>query len=540
MSIHGSTGRSRVLARVPPGAPASIANEGIRFESRGTVLVIGPAQYVTSAAARLTASLRVLACATSGEIPQTDLRANPALMSCRIAAVKGYLGRFTATAHGKDGVVEMGPFSPNRDGFFDLVLDLSSPPLLAMAVKPLGYYASGTDSLAIDAAIAELTTFTGSFCKPRFYNFNTELCTHSVQGIAGCTRCLKVCPTGAISSSGETILIDSNLCQGCATCMLACPTGAITYAAPSFNDMHKRLATSLGDVAGPGRNSLQLLIHEDTDQSMDEYLDSIDKPLVRFALPAIAAAGLDIWLAALVQGAAQVVVKLPYDLPESTRGELQAQVGMAQALLAAIGDLAERIIIMEGTQPIAPVTMRDGIAAHSLPVMSGGVTKRNVLTAALDRLQTSSGAAGSAMPASVDLPDNAPFGTVEVNPRSCTLCMACAYLCPTGALVSEKIGPRLNFIESRCVQCRLCEHACPERSITLRQRLLLDADARQTARSLNKDLQHRCPKCSAPFIGRALLNKSRKIMRDQGLLNDEELDRLRLCPSCRAQNVSNF
>jgi Fe-S-cluster-containing hydrogenase component 2 len=540
MSIHGGSGISRALARVPQGAQASIANEGIRFESRGTVLVIGPAQYVTSAAARLAASLRVLACATSGEIAQTDLRANPALMSCRIAAVTGYLGRFTATAHGMDGMVDMGPFSPNRDGFFDLVLDLSSPPLLAMAVKPLGYYAPGTDSLAIDAAIAELATFTGSFLKPRFYHFNMELCAHSAQGVAGCTRCLNVCPTGAISSSGDAILIDSNLCQGCATCMLACPTGAITYAAPSFNDIHKRLATSLGDLAGPGRDSLQLLIHEDTDRSVDDHLDSIDKPLVRFALPAIAAAGLDVWLTALVQGATQVIIKLPADLPESTRGELKAQVGVAQALLAAIGDLAERIIVIEGTQPIAPVTVRDGMAAQSLPAMSGGTTKRNVLTAALDRLQTSSGAAGSAMPASVDLPGNAPFGAVEVNRHSCTLCMACAYLCPTGALVSEKIELRLNFIESRCVQCRLCEHACPERSITLRQRLLLDADARQTARTLNKGLPHRCPKCAAPFIGRALLNKTLTIMRDQELLNDEELNQLRLCPSCRAQNVSNF
>ncbi len=540
MNIHGTSGTSRVLARIPQGAPAGIADEDIRFESRGTVLIIGPAQYVTAAAARLATSLRVLACATSGEIPPTDLHANPALMSCRIAAVKGHLGRFSATAHGKDGMVDMGRFSPNRDGFFDLVLDLSSPPLLAMTVKPLGYYAPGTDTFAIDAAIAELATFTGSFSKPRFYHFNMELCAHGAQSKVGCTRCLNVCPAGAIGSSGDAISIDSNLCQGCATCMLACPTGAITYAAPSFVDMHRRLAGILGEMATPGHESLQLLIHEDTDRSVDEYLDSIDKPSVRFALPTIAAAGMDIWLAALAQGATQVVIRLPAGLPESTRKELKAQVGVAQALLAAIGDLAERIIVMEGTQPVASVPMRDGMVAQVLPGISAGVTKREVLNAALDRLQTFLGADVSAMPASVDLSANASFGTVEVNRHSCTLCMACATLCPTGALLSEKPGPQLNFIESRCVQCRLCEHACPEKSIVLRPRLLLDADARQTARSLNKDLPHLCPQCSAPFIGRALLDKSLEIMRDQELLNDEELDRLRLCPSCRAQNVSNF
>jgi ferredoxin len=179
-----------------------------------------------------------------------------------------------------------------------------------------------------------------------------------------------------------------------------------------------------------------------------------------------------------------------------------------------------------------------GGAVASCHVRWGDETQRP--DRALDRLQTASGAGGYARPASVDLPGHAPFGAVEVNRHSCTLCMACASLCPTGALFSEKIGLQLDFIESRCVQCHLCEHVCPESSISLRQRLLLDADARQTTRTLNKGLPHRCPECAAPFIGRALLTKSRKILRDQELLNDEELNRLRLCPACRAQNVSNF
>ena len=540
MSIASGTDMARVLARTAPGLQASIVNESIRFESRGAVLVIGPGQYVTSVAARLAVSLRVLACATSGEISQTDLHDNPSLLSCRVTAVKGYLGRFTATAQGKDGNIDLGLFSANRDGFFDLVLDLNSPPLLSTAVKPLGYYAPGTDSTAIDVAIAELTTFTGSFWKPRFYNFNAELCAHSAQGVVGCTRCLNVCPTGAISSLAETISIDSNLCQGCATCVLACPTGAITYAAPSLVDLHKRLAAVLGEAAGLGRGSPQLVIHEDSEQGVDAFLNSIDKPSVGFAVSAIALAGPDIWLAALVQGAAQVIVRLPADLPESTRDELKAQAEMAQAMLAAIGDVAERIIVADRTQPISPVARRDDMARHAPLVVSHEATKRDTLFAGLEQLLNSAAADELAMPASVALPASAPFGAVEVNRQTCTLCMACTHLCPTGALVSHETGLRLNFIESRCVQCRLCERACPEKSITLKPRLLLDADARQSARTLNQDVPHHCPECGAPFIGRALLNKSLKIMRDQQLLNDEELNRLRLCPSCRAQNVSNF
>ena len=230
----------------------------------------------------------------------------------------------------------------------------------------------------------------------------------------------------------------------------------------------------------------------------------------------------------------------PADLPESTRGELKAQAEVAQAVLAAMGDVAERITIIDGTQPIARVTRHDGLAQQSHPVVFRGATKRDVLFAGLEQLQNSAAADGIVMPASVELSANAPFGTVEVNPHSCTLCMACTNLCPTGALFSETALPQLSFVESRCVQCHICEHACPEKSITLKPRLLFDANTRQTARTLNQDVQHHCPECAAPFIGRALLDRSRKIMRDQQLLNDEELNRLRLCPSCRAQNVSNF
>lgn len=543
MSIHGGADTSRALARVPLGVPAGIADEGIRFESRGAVLVIGPAAYVTHSAERLAVSLRVLGCAT-GEIPQTPLHANPALMSGRIAAVTGYLGRFTATAHGKDGqLVDMGGFSPNGNGFFDLVLDLNTPPLLAMEVKPLGYYAPPIGQSGIDDAIAQLATLTGSFRKPRFFHYDKELCAHGMQGVAGCTRCLNACPAGAIGSSGDAIAIDDYLCQGCATCMLACPSGALGYASPAPAETLRRLTRSLAAGSAHDRELPLLLLHEETDRSVGAEVDdsaaATDKPLLRFALPAIASVGLDLWLAALAQGVAQVIVKLPADLPASTRGELNAQAGVAQVLLHAIGANPHRIVVWDSSPPSAPVAMRESAITQPLPPLSTGTTKRNVLIAALERLQALCGAAGAALPASIDLPEDAPFGAVEVNRASCTLCKACVHLCPTGALLAEATSSQLMkliFVESHCVQCRLCERACPEHSIVLKQRLLLDPDARRTARILHEDARHRCPACDTPFIGRTLLNKSLQIMRDQALLDDAGLSRLRLCPACRAQN----
>ena len=44
----------------------------------------------------------------------------------------------------------------------------------------------------------------------------------------GCTRCVRVCPVGAIAGSPKQAhRIDSNLCLNCGACLAACPVGAI-------------------------------------------------------------------------------------------------------------------------------------------------------------------------------------------------------------------------------------------------------------------------------------------------------------------------
>lgn len=42
--------------------------------------------------------------------------------------------------------------------------------------------------------------------------------------------CMKVCPTSAISKSGDgSVLIDADKCIGCKMCISACPVGNISY-----------------------------------------------------------------------------------------------------------------------------------------------------------------------------------------------------------------------------------------------------------------------------------------------------------------------
>jgi len=51
----------------------------------------------------------------------------------------------------------------------------------------------------------------------------------------GCGKCADVCPTHAIISFGEPVLVREGLCRGCGACVEACPKGAISMMPPSLN-----------------------------------------------------------------------------------------------------------------------------------------------------------------------------------------------------------------------------------------------------------------------------------------------------------------
>ena len=55
--------------------------------------------------------------------------------------------------------------------------------------------------------LAEASHLVGTFDKPRFIDFHGALCAHSRSRITGCTRCLEICPTGAIASAGDHVAI---------------------------------------------------------------------------------------------------------------------------------------------------------------------------------------------------------------------------------------------------------------------------------------------------------------------------------------------
>src|SRR5699024_12374605 len=111
-------------------------------------------------------------------------------------------------------------FGAPRDGASstaDIILDLSNgAPLFPAHELRDGYLrADPADRAGVTAVIARAADLIGEFEKPRYVNFSAHLCAHSRSHVTGCTRCIDLCPTGAITPAGDHVVIAAEACAGC-------------------------------------------------------------------------------------------------------------------------------------------------------------------------------------------------------------------------------------------------------------------------------------------------------------------------------------
>ena len=525
----------RCIASLTPLAPhTTAAPDAVLFESRGAVLILGDDAGVGDAVNAVAQHHRTAVFAPG--IDALHFGSRVTAIGTRVAALHGRLGAFRGDVRGPDGMKDIGAASPNRDGLFDLVLDLGRQPLIAAAVAPLGYFAPGADAAARRGAIDALRTLVGSFTKPRYFQYRAEWCAHGASGVKGCTRCLDVCSTSAITSAGNQIRVDPYLCQGCATCALACPTGALSFRQPSSESLRQQLAEALSRSVAPAAS---LLVVHGSAQAESVQLAVGARPMLTMAIDPLPSFGEELWLEAFALGAQGVALLDDEHLPPAPRELVYARVAQARLQLQALGIPGRRLGFVavdalaawldeQVRSPMAQAGDASGARPAAVP-QTRPSTKRLAQLAALARLGQ-----GAAAVSSVELRAGACFGEVRVDRKRCTMCFACTNLCPTGALTSDEGGtPRLRFAEDACVQCGLCEKGCPERAITLHARFRPQASLRGATRVLNEDELLACTTCGTPFISRKLLASSFERIKDHPVLAQGGRERLMTCPACR-------
>lgn len=509
---HESTRRTPILTRVAPGKGAA---DNVVYQSDGVVALFGDRGPSLLALADTLPQSTIIAIAPGLDNAQPPV--NCTAIDATVTGIEGWLGNFRIATTGQ------APHD-HRSLTADIVIDLSTTPTLGQPVSPPGYL-HGCGSASPSTLAAEAHALVGTFEKPRYFRYTAEICAHEIAGQTGCTRCLDVCAADAIRSEGALIRVEPHLCQGCSACTLACPTGALSVAQPRRLDLLERMNTVLDDVE-PMASVLHVVAEGAANADVSRSFPSCPT----LDVPVIATFGEELWLAALARGVTRVVLSPEVGLPGDTRRLLDARLAEVAPITEAMGLGRDAIGIANAPQegvspcPAIPATSREplGVSQES--------RKRELLNAALRRWQETAMPEGSE---TIDLPDGAPLGGIDVNPDACVMCSVCARSCPTASIrYAEHVqSARLEIAEANCIQCGLCARLCPEDAITLKPRLA-PAGQRYHWQSLNEVPLATCTACGAAHMPEPLLaSMVNKLAATPGA---EDIERqLRRCPACR-------
>ncbi|MGA7799913.1 MAG: 4Fe-4S binding protein [Gammaproteobacteria bacterium] len=528
-------GRARVAALAAlhraDRQPAGLVD----YRSAGELLIIGERAKGQALAAKLSATLRCTILAVDqepGEGPAGNvLHGVP-------STVDGFLGCFRVTvvqAGGQEASL-VRPGEPSAD-HFDLVLDLSCPPLVRREIPPPGYFAPQTDPRALERCLTDLPELVGEFQKPKFFNYNPDICAHGRSGISGCTRCIQACPTGAITSLAERIEVNPYLCQGAGSCTTVCPSGAITYGYPTAAGLLGALRQSLKAYRGAGGEHAPVVVLHDGEAGaamLQGALSTLPEWTLPVELEGVASAGMDLWLAALAYGAGRVLVLASPAMPDSEKRALQTQIAYTGAVLDGMGYDGGAIRLVYDTPAMGAAMGQGQDVERPAAGFAGFDEKRTTLRLAIGHLHAH---APRQVPVA-ELPAGAPFGEIRVNPERCTLCMSCVSVCPVSALADGDDLPQLRFVEINCVQCGLCSATCPEGAIDLHARINYDQHAAGVARVLHEEQPFNCVVCGKPFATRKMIERMNEKLSGHWMFRaPEALRRLQMCEDCRVQDI---
>jgi ferredoxin len=547
-SAEGTQAGPKMAALLAAASEPAPAYPVVALRSDGVILIYGRDEAAVEAGQLLADHLDVtVMIIRPAQITPPATTSFP-IVKGTIRNAKGHLGAFELTVDdyaaprpsSRDALV----FEAPRNGLTsrcDLILDLSGgPPLFPAHDLRDGYLrADPRGPAAMLRAVLKARDLVGNFDKPRYINFTADICVHSRSKLAGCHRCLDLCPTGAITPDGDHIKINAEVCAGCGLCAAACPTGAATYALPPADALLHKLRAMLLTYREAGGSSAVALFHDNQHgnaliDALARHGDGLPAIVLPFAVNEVAQVGLEAIVAAFAYGAAGVRFLLRAKPLHDVTG-LSQTIAMAGIILSGLGFSGHPVATIETDDPDTfgeTLKRIEPVQAVERPATFKTIGKRrDLLRFALSELHR-------VAPHPVDviaLPEGAPLGAISVNIEGCTLCLSCVSVCPTGALRDDPERPVLKFVEDACVQCGLCQSTCPEKVITLKPQIDFRA-ARAPALIIKEEEPALCIRCNKPFGVKSTIEKIAAKLEGRHWMypaGDKRLDAIRMCADCR-------
>lgn len=533
---------------MPPIMLTSLVSEGV-------ALIYGSDESAIEAGRRLSDKLDVTVLLTKPRDVTPPREYDFPILRGTIRNAKGRLGAFEVVVDDYASPLPSSRaslrFGPSRDGAVshcDVVLDLTGgqPLFPAHELRPGYLRPDPKDPVAVERAIAEAGQLIGTFDKPRYVDFTANLCAHSRSKVTGCTRCIDLCPTGAITPNGDHVAIDAEICAGCGACAAVCPTGAAAYALPPADALLRRLRTLLQTYNKAGGQKAVVLFHngdhgEPLIDALARFGDGLPANVLPVRVNEVTQVGPEAFAAAFAYGAVGVHLL--------ARSRPKHDMSGSQSIIAASARIAEALGFGAGLASIIETDDPDSLLEQLRAAPQGVPTtkpasfiargaKRSVLETTFRELHHAAPNPVSVIP----LDKGAPFGGVTLDVEGCTLCHACVNACPTGALGDNPDMPMLRFSESLCVQCGLCQSTCPEKVIRIEPRLDFDAWA-AGHKVLKEEEPYPCIACNKPFGSRSAVERIVSKLQDKHWMfsgaNSKRIDVVRMCDTCRVSAVVN-
>ncbi len=423
----------------------------------------------------------------------------------------------------------------------DIIIDVTgAPPMFTGWEKRDGYFrVSPDDPVRLATVTAAAAEMIGAFEKPIYVDYDADLCAHSRNSLNGCSRCLDVCPAGAIISAGDTVEIDPAICGGCGYCGAVCPSGAAQTNLPAADTFGQQMASLVDHYLEAGGKTPRLLLADGGHgSSMIDMIARFGPGLPADMLPmtmhSAGRVGHDLLVTAVAQGYEQVIILANPNKQDETP-QIARQIELARALMAGVGaDDEARFVLIDEIDP-------DAVAARLRGARPGG----NFKPAPFSPLGSPRGITRLAMrglagtqkiePTAIPLPEGAPYGRVEIDTDNCTICLSCVSACPAGALQDNPDAPQLLFREDACLQCGICVATCPEKVISLVPQFNL-ADSAMNAELVIEDEPFHCTGCGKPFgSSRSIERVIDKLSGHSMFSGERQTDMLKMCEDCRVE-----
>jgi ferredoxin len=554
-SSESAASAPKMAALIAAAAVTTEPSSAITFESEGVALILGRDQAAIDAASALADTLDITLLLVPGSDVAPPYRAEFPIHFGRVRTVKGYLGAFEVMIDGyatpavsSRRRLVTGAVRNGANSKCDVVIDLTGEPALFSAFELREGYlrADPTNEAEVQKLIFKAANLVGTFDKPRYIRFQEELCAHSRSRITGCTRCLEVCPAGAIAPVGKTVFIDPFICGGCGSCAAVCPTGAASYEFPAVDTLLQRVRAGLTAYRKAGGEKPPIIVFHD--QHGEELLfaagrfgDGLPAHAIPFAVNETTQIGLEACAAALAYGAAGVRV-LVRAKPKHDMASLYQTLATATKVAEGLGYGADLCRTIETDDPdVVASTLRlpsEAVVSPRPATFLPIGAKREILNLSLREMHRSA-------PAPVDvlaMSKGSPFGGVILNVDGCTLCLACVSACPPHALTASEDKPQLKFDESLCIQCGLCQATCPEKVISLEPRLNFAA-FETGAVVLKEEEPFCCSRCAKPFGVKSTVEKIVSKLEGRHWMftgpNASRLDLIKMCDTCRVEVMTN-